>query len=48
MWRSIGLPLALLLWSLAGPAHPALGHNATGESERLPTIGPAPDFLLTS
>jgi protein SCO1 len=48
MWRTITVMLGLLLWSLAGLAHPTLGHNTTGENERLPTIGPAPDFSLTS
>lgn len=49
MWRSTTVMIGLLLWSLAGPAaHPAMGHNTTSESERLPTIGPAPDFSLTS
>jgi protein SCO1/2 len=48
MWRSISLMLALLLWSLAGPVHPAFAHNTSSDNARLPTIGPAPDFSLTS
>jgi protein SCO1 len=48
MWRSIILALGLLAWSLAGHVHPALALSTTGDSERLPTIGPAPDFSLTS
>jgi protein SCO1/2 len=48
MWRSISPMLALLLWSLAGPVHPVLAHNTSSDNVRLPTIGPAPDFSLTS
>ena len=36
------------MWSLLGHAHLALAHTTTSESERLPMIGPAPDFSLTS
>jgi protein SCO1/2 len=48
MWRSVILALGLLLWSLPGHAHVSLAHSTTSNSERLPTIGPAPDFSLTS
>jgi protein SCO1 len=47
MLRSIILALGVLVWSLAWLTHPAFAHG-TGENERLPTIGPAPDFSLTS
>jgi protein SCO1/2 len=49
MWRSTTVMAGFLLWLLVGQAaYPAMGHNTTGESERLPVIGPAPDFSLTS
>jgi protein SCO1 len=48
MWRSVILTLGLLMWSPPGHAHLALAHNTTGDNERLPTIGRAPDFSLTS
>jgi protein SCO1 len=47
MLRSIILALGVLVWSLAWLTHPASAHG-TGENERLPTVGPAPDFSLTS
>jgi protein SCO1/2 len=40
------LALALLAWPLAGRAHDAHHHDAP--DQRLPTIGPAPAFDLTS
>jgi protein SCO1 len=43
---SIGRALILVLAALAWPA-PGVAHDATHD-ERLPTIGPAPDFVLTS
>lgn len=42
MCRAVILTLALLAWPGLG-----LAHN-TGHDQRLPTIGPAPDFALTS
>ena len=48
MWRSTTVVLGLLLLSLAGPPQVAMGHSTTDQSERLPTVGPAPDFSLTS
>jgi protein SCO1/2 len=48
MRRSIIFALGALVWSLAALAHVALAHGTSGEDERLPTIGPAPDFSLTS
>jgi protein SCO1/2 len=42
MWQVLGMTLALLVW----PAF-ALSHDAPHD-QRLPTIGPAPDFTLTS
>jgi protein SCO1/2 len=48
MWRPIILAIGLLMWSLTAPTHPASAHSTAGENERLSTIGPAPDFSLTS
>jgi protein SCO1 len=42
MWRTLGLTLAVLAWPMLG-----LANDATHD-EKLPTIGPAPDFALTS
>jgi len=42
MWRALILALAILAW----PAR-ELAHDTTHD-QRLPTIGPAPDFALTS
>jgi protein SCO1/2 len=44
--RAIILVLAALAWPALGLAHDA-SHHATQDA-RLPTIGPAPDFALTS
>ena len=34
---------------MVAPVHgPAMAHTTTGDDARLPTIGPAPDFSLTS
>jgi protein SCO1 len=48
MWRPIILAVELLMCSLPGPTHPAFAHSTAHDNERLPTIGPAPDFSLTS
>jgi protein SCO1/2 len=42
MLAVVGLVLGMLAWSALAPAHEA------GPEERLPTIGAAPDFALTS
>lgn len=42
MWRVFGLTLAILAWSTLGLAHDA------PHDQRLPTIGPAPEFTLIS
>ena len=46
MWRSVILAIGLLVWSFSGDL--VLAHSTTSDSERLPSIGPAPDFSLTS
>jgi protein SCO1/2 len=48
MWRSVILALGLFMWSLPGHGYLALAHSTAADNERLPTIGPAPDFALTS
>lgn len=42
MGRALILTLAILAWPAPGPAHDA------PQGQRLPVIGPAPDFALTS
>jgi protein SCO1/2 len=42
MWRTLSLTLAVLAWPMLGLA------NDAAHDEKLPTIGPAPDFALTS
>jgi len=42
MWRAIVLALTILAWPMLGLA------DDSAHDEKLPTIGPAPDFALTS
>jgi protein SCO1 len=48
-WQLLGLTVALLAWPTLGIAHNALHHHGdASQAERLPALGPAPDFALIS
>jgi protein SCO1/2 len=47
-WPALVVALALAAWPGAAPAHDASQHAESSQAERLPVIGPAPDFALTS
>jgi protein SCO1 len=48
VWRGLAVVLALAAWPGAASAHDASQHSEVAGFERLPVIGPAPDFALTS
>jgi protein SCO1/2 len=47
IWRGLAV-VALAAWPGGASAHDASQHAEVSEAERLPVIGPAPDFALTS